>query len=84
MAAETARYARAIKASRRVHWDIDADVPCNSDFHMTESFLPPGLSLVDQLLLTTDERRLIGQVQGRTYSYRTAPRGQSPRGAPPM
>jgi hypothetical protein len=70
MAAETARYARAIKASKRVRWDIDADVLRSRDFDMTESFLPPGLSLVDQLpFLTTDERRLVSQVQGRTYAY---------------
>jgi hypothetical protein len=70
MATATARYARAIKASKRVRWDIDGDVLRNRDFDMTESFLPPGLSLVDQLpFMTAGERRLVSQVQGRTYAY---------------
>ena len=67
---DTARYARAIKASKRVRWDIDADVMRGRDFDLGDSFLPAGLSLVDQLpFLTADERRLMSQVQGRTYAY---------------
>ena len=70
MAAATARYARCIKVSKRVRWDIDADVLRSREFDMAESFLPPGLSLVDQLpFLAADERRLMSQVQGRTYAY---------------
>jgi hypothetical protein len=70
MAAEAARYARAIKASKKVRWDIDADVIRDRDFDYSQTFLPAGLSLVDQLpFLTADERRLMSQVQGRTYAY---------------
>jgi hypothetical protein len=67
---ETARYARCIKASKRVRWDIDADVIRGRDFDFAQTFLPNGLSRVDELgFLTGAERRLLSQVQGRTYAY---------------
>lgn len=70
MAGQTARYARCIKASKRVRWDIDADVIRDRDFDFSQTFLPAGLSLVDRLaFLTSAERRLMSQVQGRTYAY---------------
>ena len=70
MAGQQARYGRCIKASKRVRWDIDAHVIRNRDFDFNQTFLPPGLSLVDGLtFLTADERRLMSQVQGRTYAY---------------
>jgi hypothetical protein len=65
----SARYARVIKASKRVRWDIDADVIRGRDFDFGQAFLPAGLSKVDDLsFLTADERRLMSQVQGRTYA----------------
>jgi hypothetical protein len=68
--AETARYARCIKASKKVRWDIDADVIRGRDFDFTQAFLPAGLSKVDELaFLSAAERRLLTQVQGRTYAY---------------
>jgi hypothetical protein len=67
---ETARYARAIKASKRVRWDIDADVIRGRDFDFNQTFLPSGLSKVDEIaFLNAAERRLLSQVQGRTYAY---------------
>jgi hypothetical protein len=67
---QTARYARAIKASKRARWDIDADVIRGREFDFDQTFLPAGLSKVDTLpFLTADERRLMSQVQGRTYAY---------------
>jgi hypothetical protein len=70
MAGQAARYARCIKASKRVRWDIDADVIRDRDFDFSQAFLPAGLSMVDQLaFLGADERRLMSQVQGRTYAY---------------
>lgn len=67
---DTPRYARAIAASRRARWEIDADVIRGRDFDPAHAFLPAGLSLVDTLeFLTPDERRLLSQVQGRTYAY---------------
>jgi hypothetical protein len=66
----TARYARAIKASKRVRWDIEADVIRGREFDFGQSFLPVGLSKVDALpFLSAHERRLLSQVQGRTYAY---------------
>jgi hypothetical protein len=67
---ETARYARAIKASKRVRWEIDADVIRGRDFDFTQTFLPDGLSKADTLaFLSAGERLLLSQVQGRTYAY---------------
>jgi len=67
---ETARYARCIKASKKARWDIDADVIRGRDFDFTQAFLPAGLSKVDELaFLAPQERRLLSQVQGRTYAY---------------
>jgi len=65
----TRRYAKAIEASKRVRWDIDADVIRGRSFDLGQKFLPDGLSLIDELaFLSADERRFLGQVQGRTYA----------------
>jgi hypothetical protein len=67
---ESARYARCIKASKRVRWEIDADVIRGRDFDLDHTFLPAGLSKVDELpFLTSAERRRLSQLQGRTYAY---------------
>jgi hypothetical protein len=64
-----ARYARAISASKRARWDIDADVIRGRRFDLSQQFLPAGLSKVDQLpFLSAAEARLLSQVQGRTYA----------------
>jgi hypothetical protein len=69
-AGDSARYARCIQVSRRVRWDIDADVIRGRDFDHALTFLPPGLSLVDELdFLDDSERRFFSQVQGRTYAW---------------
>jgi len=63
------RYARCIDASKRIRWDIDADVIRGRQLDVTQKFLPNGLSLVDELgFLTDDQRRFMSQVQGRTYA----------------
>lgn len=68
--ASTSRYARSIAASKRVRWDIDADVMRGREFDFSQAFLPAGLSKVDELpFLTAVERRTMSQVQGRTYAY---------------
>jgi hypothetical protein len=68
--AERARYARAISASKKVRWDIDADVIRGRNFDYSHKFLPDGLSLVRDLeFLTEPEARLWSHVQGRTYAY---------------
>jgi len=62
-------YARCIKVSKRVRWDIDADVIRGRKFDYTQKFLPDGLSQVDKMTsLSSDERRLMSQIQGRTYA----------------
>src|SRR6476620_2510746 len=66
----TERYARVIEASKRVRWDIERDVIRGRRFDYSRPFLPSGLSLVDELpFLTAQDRRLLSQVQGRTYAY---------------
>jgi hypothetical protein len=65
----TNRYARSIQASRRVHWEIDADVIRQRKLDAAQKFLPDGLSLVDELpFLSAGEKRFMSQVQGRTYA----------------
>ncbi|HEY5946883.1 MAG TPA: hypothetical protein VIV40_15375 [Kofleriaceae bacterium] len=62
-------YARCINASKKVRWDIDIDVIRGRTLDTTRDFLPKALSLVDELPFLTDrERRLMSQVQGRTYA----------------
>ena len=68
--ADTARYARCIKASKKSPWEIDRDVLRGREFDFSHKFLPDGLSKVDELAFLTDaERRSLSQVQGRTYAY---------------
>jgi len=66
---ETKRYAKCIEVSKRISWDIDHDVIRGRKFDFSKKFLPDGLSLVDRLdFLGKSERRLLSQVQGRTYA----------------
>ncbi|WP_298829193.1 hypothetical protein [uncultured Piscinibacter sp.] len=64
------RHAKVIEVSKRVRWEIERDVIRGRRFDYGKSFLPAGLSLVDELpFLSSGERRLLSQVQGRTYAY---------------
>ena len=68
-AVDTDQYAKCIKASKRIRWDIDADLIRGRTFNFKQKFLPDGLSRADQLgFLTPGEQRLMSQVQGRTYA----------------
>ena len=68
-AVNTERFARCIDASKRVRWAIDADVIRGRRFDTSQKFLPDGLSKVNAFdFLTTDEKRYLSQVQGRTYA----------------
>jgi hypothetical protein len=68
-AAASARYGRCIAASKRIRWDIDKDVIRNRRFDFTKKFLPDGLSRVNEAaFLNANERRLLSQIQGRTYA----------------
>jgi hypothetical protein len=69
-ATATSRYARCIKASKKVAWDIEHDVLCGREFDFEHKFLPDGLSKIPELgFLTEAERRSLSHVQGRTYAY---------------
>jgi hypothetical protein len=66
----TAAYAKVISTSKRVRWDIERDVIRGRRFDHSRHFLPDGLSLVDELpFLDADDKRLLSQIQGRTYAY---------------
>ncbi|HEX9721451.1 MAG TPA: hypothetical protein VGA59_17170, partial [Ramlibacter sp.] len=66
----TERYARVIEVSKRVRWEIERDVIRGRRFDYTKTFLPSGLSLVNELaFLSPADKRLLSQVQGRTYAY---------------
>lgn len=67
--AESNRYAKCVEVSKRIRWDIDRDVIRGRKFDFSRKFLPDGLSLVGKLdFLTESERRLLSQIQGRTYA----------------
>jgi hypothetical protein len=69
-AADTARYAKTIEVSKRIRWDIDRDVIRGREFDLAETFLPDGLSLIDEIPgLSAEQRRFLSQVQGRTYAH---------------
>jgi hypothetical protein len=63
------RYAKSIEISKRIRWDIDRDVIRGRDFDYGQKFLPDGLSLVEDIRFLSDaDRRLLSQIQGRTYA----------------
>jgi hypothetical protein len=69
-AARHPRYARCIDNSKRVRWDIDRDVIRGRRLDYSKTFMPVGLSLVGEMdFLSDEDRRLLSQVQGRTYAY---------------
>jgi hypothetical protein len=66
---DTARYAKCIEVSKRVRWDTERDVVRGRGFDFGRTFLPPGLSRVGELqFLSTEQKLLFSQVQGRTYA----------------
>jgi hypothetical protein len=66
---DTDRFARCIAASKRVRWDVEADVIRQRTFALGDKFLPDGLTLVNALtVLTADEQRYLSQIEGRTYA----------------
>jgi hypothetical protein len=68
-ASDTQRYARVIEASKRIRWDIDRDVIRGRNFDFAKKFLPDGISKLDRLgFLGAEDRRLLSQIQGRTYA----------------
>jgi hypothetical protein len=63
------RYAKVIAASKRIRWDIDADVIRGRRLDLTRKYMPDGLSQATRLeFLRPNEMRFMSQVQGRTYA----------------
>ena len=66
---DTDRFAKCIAASRRVRWDIDADVIRGRRFDLEHKYLPDGPTRVYELdFLEASEHRFLSQIQGRTYA----------------
>ena len=64
------KYARVIEASQRVRWEIERDVIGGRSFDYARTFLPSGLSLVNEITYLTDpDKRFLSHVQGRTYAF---------------
>ena len=62
-------YAAPLEASRRIRWDIDRDVFRGRDLDFDMTFLPEGLTRLSALpFLDAASRRLLSQIQGRTYA----------------
>jgi hypothetical protein len=65
----TARYAKCIEASKKVRWDIDADVIRGRGFDYDRKFLPDGLAQAWRFgFATPAQKRFLSQIQGRTYA----------------
>jgi len=68
-ATDSERYARAVKASKAVAWDIEGDVIKGREFDLSKKYLPDGLSRISEFkTLSESEMRFVSQVQGRTYA----------------
>jgi hypothetical protein len=63
------RYEACIEASKQVRWEIDKDVLRGRQLDFATAFLPAGLTKVGELpFLNPEDRRLLSQIQGRTYA----------------
>ena len=63
------KYARCIRTSKKVRWDIDEDVIRGRELDYDHKFLPDGLARIDEFTFLTDsQKRFMSQVQGRTYA----------------
>ncbi|WP_020680312.1 hypothetical protein [Marinobacterium rhizophilum] len=69
MNTRTEQYARCIDASKRMRWEIEQDLIRGRVLDADRKFLPDGLSCIQDLdFLTDDDKRLLSQIQGRTYA----------------
>lgn len=63
------RYQKCIDVSKRIRWDIDADVIKGRTFDLADKFLPDGLShLGTANFLAASDKKFLSQIQGRTYA----------------
>ena len=68
-ATNRSRYEACIESSKQVRWEIDKDVLRGRQLDFGTTFLPDGLTKVGELPFLSDEdRRLLSQIQGRTYA----------------
>lgn len=68
-ARDSARYSNCISASRRVRWDIDADVLRGRDLDFGRPFLPQDMTLAGELsFVDAAGCRALSQVQARSYA----------------
>ena len=66
---DSSRYARCIKTSKRVRWDIEDDVIRGRSFDNADKYLPDGLTLAGEFTsLSNAEKVFVSQIQGRTYA----------------
>jgi hypothetical protein len=66
---DTNSYAKCIKASKQVRWDIEEDVIRGRVFDTATKYLPDGLTLAAEFTsLSADEKRFVSHIQGRTYA----------------
>src|SRR5260221_13542870 len=69
IAPSSSRYAKCIEASKRVRWDIDKDVIRGRQFDTERKYMPDRLAKIEYFAFATpEEKKLISQVQGRTYA----------------
>ena len=62
-------YAKVIEVSKRIRWEIDRDVIKGRHFNFNDKFLPDGLTRLERSsLASAGERRLMSQIQGRSYA----------------
>jgi hypothetical protein len=65
----TKDYARCVRSSKQVRWEIDEDVLRGRKLDPLHKYLPDALSRVHRLeFLSAAEQRLLSQIQGRTYA----------------
>ncbi|HEX6005049.1 MAG TPA: hypothetical protein VFZ14_13760 [Burkholderiales bacterium] len=63
------RYAKCIEVSKRIRWEIERDVIRGRTLDFSKKFLPDGIAHSHRLAFLKDaERRLLSQIQGRTYA----------------
>ena len=63
------RYEACIETSKQVRWEIDEDLLRGRQLDFETTFLPDGLTKIGELpFLRADDRRLLSQIQGRTYA----------------
>jgi hypothetical protein len=63
------RYAKCIEVSKRIRWEIERDVIRGRKLDFSKKFLPDGIAHSGRLAFLDDgERRLLSQIQGRTYA----------------